>query len=194
MTQRICSSHLYTIKNIIPITLLWYLESSFPLSFSYFPVNQCLFVWFFLITKAVISSLEDSCHFFQSVLFMVIAEKWMNGKEYRTIFRVQKIQKGSIQVTIPFISCSLLITDRRKKCGTYSRFPTWLCCFSAKRKTSKLLCKILNIMSQIFFRVPGGKTAKRKCFSIGVIILTSFPKQFGIHISKVTSIFKNKIK
>lgn len=124
---------------------------------------------------------------------MLIAEKWMNEKEYRTIFRVQKkIQKGSIQVAIPFISYSLLITDRREKCGTYSRFPTWPCCFSAKRKISKILCKILNIMSQIFFRGAGGKTAKRKCFSVGVMILTSFPKHFRIRSSKVTSIFNNK--
>lgn len=44
------------------------------------------------------------------------------------------------------------------------------CCFSAKRKISKMLCKILNIMSQIYFRGSGGKTANRKCFSIGVMI------------------------
>lgn len=106
----------------------------------------------------------------------------------------KKIQKGSIQVAIPFISYSLLITDRREKCGTYSRFPTWPCCFSAKRKISKILCKILNIMSQIFFRGAGGKTAKRKCFSVGVMILTSFPKHFRIRSSKVTSIFNNEKK
>jgi len=49
-------------------------------------------------------------------------------------------------------------------------------------------------MSRIFFRGVGGKTAKRKCFPIGAIILTSFPKHFGIHNSKVTSIFNNNKK
>lgn len=39
-------------------------------------------------------------------------------------------------------------------------------------------------MSQIFFRGSAEKTAKRKCFSIGVMVLTSFLKDFGIHNSK----------
>lgn len=154
-----------------------------------FPVNQCQFL----------KNHWNSDQFFGRQLpFFLISfihadsTKMNEWKRIQNYFQgSKKIQKGSIQVAIPFISCSLLITDRREKCGTYSRFPTWLCCFSAKRKISKILCKILNIMSQIFFRGPGGKTAKRKCFSIGVMILTSFPKHFGIHSSKVTSIFNN---
>lgn len=182
MARRICIPHLYTVKSDIPITLPSKFKSYF---FLWISVN------FFKITKTVINFLEDKCHLFQSVLFMLIAEKWMNEwvnewmnewKRIQNYFQgSKKIQKGSIQVTIPFISCSVLITDRREKCGTYSRFPPWLCCFSAKRKISNILCKILNIMSQIFFRGAEGKTAKIKCFSIAVTILTSFPKHFGTH-------------
>lgn len=187
MAHRICTTHLYT---VIPITLLSKFKSYF---FLWISVN------FFKITKTVINFLEDKCHLFQSVLFMLIVEKWTNERTNKQMNermnewmnewkRIQnyfqgskKIQKGSIQVTIPFISCSVLITDRREKCGTYSRFPPWLCCFSAKRKISNILCKILNVMSQIFFRGAEGKTAKIKCFSIAVMILISFPKHFGIH-------------
>lgn len=135
--------------------------------------------------------MEDNCHFFQSVLFMLIAEKWMSEKEYRTIFRVQKKYRKEAFKSQSLSSLAAYWSQTEGK--NVEHIPDFLldCCFSAKRKISKILCKILNIMSQIFLRGAGGKTAKRKCFSIGVMILTSFPKHFGIHSSNVTSIFNN---